>query len=70
MEVIFTSSILQIPTGEMPSSGTCYYGELSPRLSLGKIYGKEMRLGITKGVLVTSTAEIGSGFHNYLYGPG
>lgn len=48
--------------------GTSYYGELSPRLSFGKMLGKDLSLGIIKDVLITSTAEIGSGFHNYLYG--
>lgn len=47
---------------------TSYYGELSPRLSLGKISGKDLSLGIVKDVLITTTAEIGDGFHNYLYG--
>ncbi|MCR6654044.1 MAG: hypothetical protein NVV73_22335 [Cellvibrionaceae bacterium] len=48
--------------------GTGYYGELSPRLSFGKITGKDLSFGIVKDVLITTTAEIGSGFHNYLYG--
>ena len=48
--------------------GTGYYGELSPRLSFGKMTGKDLSAGIIKDVLITTTAEIGSGFHNYLYG--
>lgn len=47
---------------------TSFYGELSPRLSLGKISGRELSLGVVKDVLITTTAEIGDGFHNYLYG--
>lgn len=48
--------------------GTGFYGELSPRLSFGKIFGKDMSAGILKDVLITTTAEVGQGFHNYLYG--
>jgi len=47
---------------------TGYYGELSPRISFGKLTGKDLSFGIVKDVLITTTAEIGSGFHNYLYG--
>ena len=47
---------------------TSYYGEISPRLSFGKMTGKEMKFGIVKDVLITTTAEIGQGFHSYLYG--
>lgn len=50
---------------EIPTS---YYGEISPRLSLGKILNKDLSLGIIKDVLITTTAEIGQGFRNYLYG--
>lgn len=48
--------------------GTGYYGELSPRLSFSKLSGKDLSAGIIKDVLITTTAEIGNGFHNYLYG--
>lgn len=44
------------------------YGELSPRLSLGKISGKDLAFGPVKDVLITTTLEMGEGFHNYLYG--
>lgn len=47
---------------------TGYYGEFSPRFSLGKISGKGVGTGLVKDVLVTTTAEIGQGFRNYLYG--
>lgn len=49
-------------------ASTSYYGELSPRLSFGKLTGKDLGYGMIKDVLLTSTAEIGQGFHNYLYG--
>lgn len=48
--------------------GTGYYGELSPRFSLGKIIGADISAGVFKDVLLTTTAEIGNGFQNYLYG--
>lgn len=51
-----------------PDAATSYYGELSPRFSLSSITGAPLSGGIIKDVLVTTTAEIGQGFHNYLYG--
>ncbi|MES2675163.1 MAG: outer membrane protein OmpK [Pseudomonadota bacterium] len=51
-----------------PNAATGYYGELSPRFSLSSITGAPLSGGIIKDVLVTTTAEIGQGFHNYLYG--
>lgn len=59
------------PDNTDDSAGTNYYGEISPRLSLGKITGADLSAGIIKDVLITTTAEIGDagdGFHNYLYG--
>lgn len=50
---------------------TSYYGEISPRLSFGKMTGKDLSFGVVKDVLITTTVEIGDaqgGFHNYLYG--
>lgn len=52
-------------------TGTEFYGEVSPRLSLSAISGKQLSAGIIKDVLITTTMEVGdagSGFHNYLYG--
>ena len=40
---------------------TTYYGEISPRFSLGKTTGKEMSFGIVKDVLVAATYEFGEG---------
>lgn len=48
--------------------GSSAYGEISPRLSLSKISGSDLSMGIIKDVLITTTMEIGEGFHNYLYG--
>lgn len=47
---------------------TAIYGEISPRLSFSKMTGKDLSAGIIKDVLITTTAELGSGLHNYLYG--
>ena len=51
------------------------YGEISPRLSLGKISGKDLSAPFLKDVLLAGTYEVGStvggeGFHSYLYGIG
>jgi len=47
---------------------TSYYGEISPRLSIGKMTGQDLSFGIISDVLLTFTAELGEGFRNYLYG--
>ncbi len=47
---------------------TSWYGEISPRLSFGKMTGKDLSAGIIQDVLLTSTMEMGEGFHTYLYG--
>lgn len=54
------------PTDE----GTSIYGEISPRLSIGKISGLDLSAPLVKDVLVAGTLEVGEGFHNYLYGVG
>lgn len=47
---------------------TNYYGEISPRLSFGKMTGVNMNHGLLNDVLITTTAEIGEGFRSNLYG--
>ncbi|SFM26187.1 outer membrane protein OmpK [Halopseudomonas yangmingensis] len=48
-----------------------WYGELSPRFSLGKLSGQEISFGPVKDVLLAATWEFGRGdLHNYLLGPG
>lgn len=52
-------------------TGTEFYGEISPRLSILSLLGKEPGTGLIKDYLITTTLEMGdagSGFHNYLYG--
>ncbi|WP_060484963.1 outer membrane protein OmpK [Pseudomonas sp. NBRC 111123] len=47
-----------------------YYGEFSPRLSLGKITGSDLSFGPIKDVLIASTYEFGEGdVEAYLLGP-
>lgn len=53
-------------SGELTSTG--YYAEISPRLSLSAITGKDLSKGILKDFLITTTAELGEGFRSYLYG--
>lgn len=52
------------------AEGTGYYAEFSPRLSLGKISGKDMSVGMVKDVLVAGTQEMGEGLHAQLIGLG
>src|SRR3546814_14754320 len=52
------------------SDGHTYYGEFSPRLSLGKISGADLSFGPIKDVLISATYERGEGrSRNYLLGP-
>ena len=50
--------------------GTEVYGELSPRLSLGKISGLQLGLGPIKDVLLAGNVELGRNNHAWLLGPG
>lgn len=52
------------------AKGTSYYAEFSPRLSLGKISGKDLSFGIVKDVLVAGTLEMGEDLRAYLLGIG
>lgn len=59
------------PTRTGDQTGTEFYGEISPRFSIGSMLGKDLSAGVFKDVLVTTTLEVGDagqGFHNYLYG--
>jgi len=48
-----------------------YYGEFSPRLSFGKIFGQDLSFGPVKDVLLAMTYEFGEGdTEAYLIGPG
>ena len=52
------------------AKGTGYYAEFSPRLSLGRMTGKNLSLGIVKDVLIAGTWEMGQGVRAYLVGLG
>lgn len=53
------------------AGGTTYYGEFSPRLSLGKISGRAISAGPVKDVLLATTYEFGEGdVEAWLIGPG
>lgn len=49
-------------------TATSYYGEISPRLSIGKMAGVALNKGMLNDVLLTTTAELGEGFRAFLYG--
>lgn len=54
-----------------PESGnTSLYGEFSPRLSIGKMVGKDLSMGIVKDVMLSGTWEMGEEVHAYLLGVG
>ncbi|MBC9250345.1 hypothetical protein A9179_08690 [Pseudomonas alcaligenes] len=51
--------------------GHTFYGEISPRLSLGKISGTELSFGPVEDVLLATTYEFGEDdVESYLVGPG
>lgn len=48
-----------------------YYGEISPRLSFGKVFDRKLEFGPIKDVLLAATYERGENrTQNYLLGPG
>ncbi len=56
--------------GHSGNDGRTYYGEFSPRLSLGKITGHDFSFGPVTDVLLSATYERGEGRNrNYLLGP-
>lgn len=52
------------------TKGTSHYAEYSPRLSFGKISGKDLSFGIVKDVLLAGTLELGDGVRAKLFGIG
>lgn len=50
------------------AESTTSYAEYEPRLSLGKISGRELRYGPVKDVLLTGAYNVGEDFRTYLYG--
>lgn len=55
-----------------PANGhSSYYGEISPRLSMGKIFNRDLSLGPVRDILLAATYEFGEGdTESYLIGPG
>ncbi len=50
--------------------GHTFYGEFSPRFSLGKMTGSDLSFGIVKDVLISTTYEFGEDdVESYLIGP-
>lgn len=45
------------------------YWEISPRLSIGKVFDTKFKVKGISDVLITTTTEIATGATNYLYGP-
>lgn len=45
------------------------YWEVSPRLSINKVFDANLKGGLVSDLLITTTAEIASSVTNYLYGP-
>jgi nucleoside-specific outer membrane channel protein Tsx len=57
-------------SGLSGADGHSYYGEFSPRLSLGKITDRSLSYGIVKDVLIAATYERGENRNRkYLLGP-
>lgn len=52
------------------TKGTSHYAEYSPRLSFGKISGKDLSFGLVKDVLLAGTLELGDGSRAKLLGVG
>jgi nucleoside-specific outer membrane channel protein Tsx len=57
-----------VDVNEVDSAGTNLYGELVPRLSLGKLSRRDLRAWIVKDVALTGAVNAGDRFRAYLYG--
>ncbi|HKS14048.1 MAG TPA: outer membrane protein OmpK [Pseudomonas sp.] len=68
---IFVDKIFYNGKKDSGNGDNTYYGEISPRLSFGKIFGQKMEFGPIKDVLLAMTYEFGEGdTEAYLIGPG
>jgi nucleoside-specific outer membrane channel protein Tsx len=56
------------PDSNGDQTATSFYSEFSPRFSLSALTGKDFKSGIINDYLITTTLEMGEGFHTYLYG--
>jgi len=53
---------------QVDSTGTNLYGEVVPRLSLGKLSGRNLQWGLFKDLLLTGAVNVGTNFRANLYG--
>jgi nucleoside-specific outer membrane channel protein Tsx len=68
---LFIDKIFYNGQADANKGGTTYYGEFSPRLSLGKIFDRSFAFGPVKDVLLAMTYESGEGDNEaYLVGAG
>ena len=68
---VFVDSIHYNGARDAAGNNSTWYGEIAPRLSFGKISGKELSFGPITDVLLAGTYERGRGdIKNYLLGPG
>ena len=68
---IFIDKIFYNGKKDSGNGPNTYYGEISPRLSFGKIFDQKLAFGPVKDVLLAMTYEFGEGdTEAYLIGPG
>ncbi|MCI8212064.1 hypothetical protein AUC61_21250 [Pseudomonas sp. S25] len=68
---LFIDKIFYNGKGDATNGDNTYYGEISPRLSMGKIFGQKFEFGPISDVLLAATYEFGEGDNeSYLIGPG
>ncbi|MBO3276938.1 outer membrane protein OmpK [Pseudomonas schmalbachii] len=57
--------------GKSINGSHAYYGELTPRFSIGKLSGRDLSFGPVKDVLLATTYEFGEGdVETFRFGPG
>ena len=67
---LFVDKIFYNGEADGGNGNNTYYGEFSPRLSMGKIFGQKFTFGPIKDVLLAMTYEFGEGDNeSYLIGP-
>ncbi|MDR2307426.1 MAG: hypothetical protein LBE53_09545 [Paucimonas sp.] len=68
---IFVDKIFYQGKKDANNGPNTYYGEITPRLSFGKIFDQKLEFGPVKDVLLAMTYEFGEGdTEAYLIGPG
>ena len=67
---LFVDKIFYNGKKDANAGDNTYYGEISPRLSMGKIFGQKFEFGPITDVLLAATYEFGEGDNeSYLIGP-